>query len=59
MSVAELRPYRDKFLIQSDPHGFAVVTDIDSGETLRVNWDTAQHILIDEMFREQKTGGKK
>jgi hypothetical protein len=59
MSVAELRPYRDKFLIQNDPHGFAVVTDIDSGETLRVNWDTAQHILIDEMFREQKTGGKK
>lgn len=59
MSVAPLSAYRDKFLIQSTPAGHCVITDIDSGEVLLINWDTAQHILIDEMFREQKTGGKK
>lgn len=59
MSVAPLSLYKDKFLIQSDPHGCALVTNIDTGEAIKVNWNKAQHILIDEMFREQKTGGKK
>ena len=59
MSVAPLSAYKDKFLITSTPAGHCIITDIDTGEAIKVNWETAQHILADEMFREQKTGGKK
>jgi hypothetical protein len=45
VSVAELSPYKDRLLIQSDPNGCAVVFDADTGKEILIDWEAAILIL--------------